>query len=137
MDRDRGLVSACVACRADVMATVLVVEDDPLIAMTAADMIKDIGHEVIEAPSGERALAVLSSRERIDLLMTDHAMPGMSGVELARAARRLIPNLPILIATGYPDLPEARDLNVRCVFKPYIQEQLSTEIAGLLADERR
>jgi CheY-like chemotaxis protein len=115
------------------MATILVVEDDPLIAMTAADMIKDIGHSAIEAPSGERALAILNSGERIDLVMTDHAMPGMSGIELARETLRLYPDLPILIATGYPDLPEAHALNVRCVFKPYIQEQLSAAIGALLA----
>jgi CheY-like chemotaxis protein len=115
------------------MATILVVEDDPLIAMTAADMIKDIGHEVVEAPSGERALDILNRRDAVDLLMTDHAMPGMTGLELARQARRLYPGLPIIIATGYPDLPEAHGLEIECVFKPYIQEQLSKEIAKLLA----
>jgi CheY-like chemotaxis protein len=114
------------------MATILVVEDDPLIAMTAADMIKNIGHDVIEAPTGERAVAILNSGARVDLIMTDHAMPGMSGLELAREARRLYPDLPILIATGYPDLPEARDLGVICVFKPYVEEQLAVEIGKLL-----
>jgi CheY-like chemotaxis protein len=115
------------------MAIILIVEDDPLIAMTAADMIKDIGHDALEAPSGERALAILNSGEPIDLVMTDHAMPGMSGLDLAREARRLRPGIPILIATGYPDLPEARALDLRCVFKPYVQEQLDAEISELLA----
>lgn len=115
------------------MALILIVEDDPLIAMTAADMIKDIGHEVVEAPSGERALSILKGQEPVDLLMTDHAMPGMTGLDLAREARRLYPRLPILIATGYPDLPEARELDIACVYKPYVQEQLAREFTRLLA----
>jgi CheY-like chemotaxis protein len=119
------------------MATILVVEDDPLIAMSAIDMVKDLGHDTLEAPSGERALAVLESGERIDLLMTDHAMPGISGIELARRARRLHPDLPILIATGYPDLPEASELGAKCVFKPYVQDQLRAVFTALLANERR
>ena len=118
------------------MALILIVEDDPLIAMTAADMIKDIGHDVVEAPSGERALAILGGSGAIDLLMTDHAMPGMTGIDLARQARRLYPALPILIATGYPDLPEARELDIACVYKPYVQEQLAREFSRLLANPK-
>jgi CheY-like chemotaxis protein len=115
------------------MATILVVEDDPLIAMTAADIIKDAGHDVVEAGSGEQALTILSGGKPVDLLMTDHVMPGMTGLDLAREARRLFPKLPIIIATGYPDLPEAQGLDVRCVFKPFVEEQISREIAKLLA----
>jgi CheY-like chemotaxis protein len=115
------------------MATVLLVEDNPLIAMTAADMLTNIGHQVIEASSGERALDILASDQRIDLIMTDHLLPGINGLELARDARKLFPDLPILLATGYNEIPEAQELGAHYLFKPYSEEQLAAEVGKLLA----
>ena len=64
-------------------ATILVVDDDPLIAMSAVDMLEDLGHKVIEVHSAKQALEILERGDEIDLIMTDHAMPGMTGTELA------------------------------------------------------
>ncbi len=114
-------------------ATILVVDDDALIAMSTTDMLEDLGHEVIETHSGARAVAVLRDDRRIDLLITDFSMPGMTGVELAHSARRLRPGLPILLATGYAELPNGEAIDLPRLSKPYQQSDLAAEIAKLLA----
>ncbi|HJQ57597.1 MAG TPA: response regulator, partial [Vineibacter sp.] len=93
-------------------------------------MVEDLGHTVIGASSGRRALDLLRNGRAIDLLMTDQAMPGMSGIELADAARQLRPGLPILLASGYAELPADSDLPR--LSKPYDQDQLAAQIARLL-----
>jgi CheY-like chemotaxis protein len=80
--------------------TILFVDDDAIIAMAAVEMLTGPGHMVIETHSGPKALKILQDGRSVNLLLTDYAMPGMTGLELARAARELQPNLPILIATG-------------------------------------
>ena len=113
-------------------AKILVVDDDPLIAMSTVDMLEDLGHTVIRANSGKRALEMLESELAFDVLMTDHAMPGMTGLELAEIARRKWPNLRVLLATGYADLPNHEKTNLPRLSKPYRQAQLQAEIDRLL-----
>jgi signal transduction histidine kinase len=117
-------------------AKILVVDDDPLIAMNTVDMLEDLGHTVIRANSGHKALQVLETEPTIDLLVTDHAMPGMSGLELAEIARRKWPTLRVLLATGYADLPDKKTTDLPRLSKPYHQAQLQAEINRLLADQR-
>jgi CheY-like chemotaxis protein len=117
-------------------ARILVVDDDPLIAMSTVDMLEDLGHTVIRANSGKRALELLESEQAVDVLMTDHAMPGMTGVELADIARRKWPNLRVLLATGYADLPRHEKTDLPRLSKPYHQAQLQAEINRLLADQQ-
>ena len=69
--------------------------------------------------------------ESIDLLITDFAMPGMTGAQLAEEARRVIPNLPVLLATGYAELPDGSGLALPRIGKPFTQAQLAQEIAKL------
>lgn len=113
-------------------ARILFVDDDALIAMSTVDMLEDLGHAVVEASSGAEALKIIEDDGTIDLLITDHAMPRMTGSELAKAVRLLRPRLPILLATGYADLPEGDDLNLPRLAKPYDQAQLACEIQKLL-----
>jgi CheY-like chemotaxis protein len=113
-------------------ATILVVDDDPLIAMSTVNMLGDLGHTAIEANSAQRALEILEAGQAVDLLMTDQAMPGMTGVELAEIVGRKWPNMPVLLATGYADLPAAHNSNSRRLAKPYHQAQLQAEIDRLL-----
>jgi signal transduction histidine kinase len=117
------------------MARILVVDDDPLIAMSAMDMLEDLGHTVIEANSGKQALEILEAGANIDLLITDHAMPGMTGTELATAAHQKRPSLPVLLTTGYADLPNGQKTDLPRLSKPYHQEQLRAEIDRLLSRE--
>jgi PAS domain S-box-containing protein len=112
-------------------ATVLLVDDDFLINLSTKALLEDLGHTVIETSSGTQALDVLRTEEPIDLMITDYAMPGMTGVQLAEAAREMRPNLPILLATGYADLPGSVP-NVSKLSKPFHQRQLAEQITALL-----
>jgi len=111
---------------------ILLVDDDTLIAMSSVDMLEDLGHEVVEANSGKQALDVLRSQGHFDLLITDFAMPGMNGAQLIEAARPLCPDLPILLATGYAEIPGGSFEDVSRIGKPYTQAQLATEIARVV-----
>jgi PAS domain S-box-containing protein len=113
-------------------SVILVVDDDALINMSTVDMVQDLGHTVLEAYSGKEALQILGSGQRIDALITDYAMPGMTGVELADRARELHPGLPILLATGYADLPSGTTTDLPRLAKPYQQTELATQISRLL-----
>ena len=120
------------ASEAAARMTILVVDDDPLVAMSTADMLEDLGHDVIATQSGPEALAVLQNGRPIDLLITDFSMPQMTGLQLAKAARETRPDLPILLATGYAELPSGADIDLPRVGKPYLQEQLAAEISKLV-----
>jgi CheY-like chemotaxis protein len=110
---------------------VLIVDDDPLVCTGTVAMLEDLGHMVIEANSGIEALKVLRTNSEIDLVITDHAMPGMTGTELARQIRGIYPKLAVLLATGYAELPEGvDDLGLPRLSKPYRQEDLAVAIAN-------
>src|ERR1700712_1791063 len=100
--------------------------------MSTTEMLEDLGHRVIGASSGMRALDVIKSEQPIDLMMTDHVMPGMTGVELATASRELRPLLPILLATGYAELPDGAQLDLPRLTKPYHQDQLRDRLDQIL-----
>ncbi len=114
---------------------ILLVDDDALIAMSSVDMLEDLGHEVIEANSGLQALELISSGQHFDLIITDYSMPGMTGAQLAQAARDIHPAVPIVLATGYADLPAGTDIDLPRLGKPYNQAQLAKEIAKAMAGE--
>ena len=112
--------------------TILVVDDDVLVAMSTVDMLEDLGHEVIEANSGDEALTILRNGRTIDLLITDYSMPKMNGAQLAKAALELHPGLPILLATGYAELPPGVDIDLPRLAKPYQQHQLAAEVVKMM-----
>jgi signal transduction histidine kinase len=111
---------------------ILLVDDDALISRSSVDMLEDLGHEVLGASSGKEALDVLRSTDPIDLLITDFAMPGMTGMQLIECAREIFPDLHVLLATGYAELPNGSTNDVPRIGKPYTQPQLASEIARLL-----
>lgn len=115
---------------------ILLVDDDTLVAMSSVDMLEDLGHEAIEANSGKQALDLLRDRGHFDLLITDFAMPGMNGAQLIEAAKPLYPDLPILLATGYAEVPGGEFDDIARIDKPYTQSQLGSEIARLLEMRR-
>ena len=121
------------APKANRSAVILFVDDDPLIAMSTTEMLEDLGHRVIGASSGPHALDIIRSGQPIDLMMTDHVMPGMTGIELAAASRQMRPSLPILLATGYAELPEGAQLDLPRLAKPYHQDQLRDRLDQLLS----
>jgi nitrogen-specific signal transduction histidine kinase/CheY-like chemotaxis protein len=113
---------------------ILLVDDDALIAMSSVEMLEDLGHEVVEANSGAQALELISG-QHFDLVITDYSMPGMTGAQLAQATRDIHPGLPIVLATGYADLPAGTDIDLPRLAKPYDQAQLAKEIAKAMASE--
>ena len=116
-------------------ATVLLVDDDVLVSDGTAAMLEDLGHAVIEANSAAMALDLLAAKPEIDFVITDHAMPEMTGVEFAKVVRSRYPDLPIVLATGYAELPTGlgADLKLPRLAKPFLQRDL----AQMIAQQRR
>jgi CheY-like chemotaxis protein len=108
------------------------VDDDALISMATCAMLKDLGHRVVEAPSGSKALDILRSGTPVDLVVSDEAMPNMRGTQLAAAIRAAWPDLPIILATGYPELPKGSGLELPLLRKPYSQQDLAAAIASAI-----
>jgi signal transduction histidine kinase/CheY-like chemotaxis protein len=112
--------------------TVLLVEDDALVMSATAAMLDDLGHTVVEASSGKAALQVLRENTAVDLVVTDHAMPGMTGLELAEQIRAEWPALPILVASGHAELPERAGLALSRLTKPFRRDELENAIASVV-----
>lgn len=116
-------------------AVVLLVDDEDRILSALRRSLRREGHELLEAASGREALAVLRAR-RVDLVVSDHKMPGMTGLELIREIAVQWPETERLLLTGWPgelDPGELRALRVRAVIaKPWEQDELRAAIrAGL------
>jgi CheY-like chemotaxis protein len=112
------------------LGTALLVDDEELVRMSTADMLMDLGYEVVEASSAEEALRLVSGGLRPELLVTDHLMPGMSGVELARALRSDRPKLPVLIVSGYAEA-EGIAPEIPRLTKPFRNAELAESLVGI------
>lgn len=109
---------------------VLAVDDDGLVLMNTAVMLQDMGHTVFEATSGNQALDILRREQSVDLVITDHAMPKMTGIQLASAIKAVRPGLPIILATGYAELPPGVDTELPKLGKPFRQQELMQAVAA-------
>jgi CheY-like chemotaxis protein len=112
---------------------ILAVDDDALILMNTAAMLEDLGHEVLEAHSGPEALKLARDHPDIDLLITDQAMPNMNGTELIEHITQDRPRLPIILATGYGELPTGRHHRIAKLTKPFTEKELSAALAKVLS----
>lgn len=110
--------------------TVLVVDDEDLVRASTAHMLSELGYSVIEAGSAEDALTVLDTPSTIDLLVTDHLMPGITGTDLAKRARTLRPNLRILVISGYAET-KGISSDLPRLTKPFKQTDLAASLARL------
>jgi CheY-like chemotaxis protein len=108
--------------------TVLVVDGDPLVLMNTSVMLEDLGHAVLEATSGPQALRILRRSENIDLVITDQMMPGMTGVQLIEAIRAENAALPVILASGYSELPDDRLTDQMRLSKPFGQADLANAL---------
>lgn len=142
MARQQYLVGQCLAGQVQTMLgdielnsgkelRVLVVDDDDLVLNSLVLLLSDLGHIVVTATSGEEALDLLPGDPKIDLVITDYAMPTMNGSELADLAWERYPGLPIFLATGYTKLPFGANPALQLISKPVSQERLSEIIAAL------
>jgi signal transduction histidine kinase len=115
---------------------VLVVEDDPIVALTVATALEDAGFTITRAMTADEALPLLEAGG-FDLLFSDVVMPGtMSGVDLARTAQTLRPDLPVVLATGYSE-EVARATGVMVLPKPYRIDHLVEVLDTLLTEARQ
>jgi PAS domain S-box-containing protein len=110
--------------------TVLLVDDENLVRGSTAEMLSDLGYRVVEAESAEAALRKLDEQIHVDILITDHLMPGMTGTELVLAARNRHPNLPVLIISGYAEA-EGISPELSRLTKPFRQSELADAVAGV------
>ena len=111
---------------------VLAVDDDFLVRMGTVAMLEDLGHTVNEASSADEALKILAQGVKIDLVVTDQAMPRMTGAELAEAILARQPDMPIILATGYSELPAGIGLKFPRLSKPFSQKQLDAAMKEAL-----
>ena len=109
---------------------ILAVDDDGLILSNMVAMLEDLGHAVMEASSGARALDIIAANPGIDLVVSYQAMPGMSGMQLAEAIRTRWPDLPVVLATGYAELPPGANPAVPRLSKPFTQRELAKAVAA-------
>lgn len=119
--------------------TVLIAEDEILVLCLLADALEEEGFRVVSAGNGAEALQALETIERegghVDVLFTDVNMPGIDGLELARRARAMKPDLPIIYASGRVGGLERQDCveGGRFLPKPYVPSQACAEVASALA----
>lgn len=106
----------------------LLVDDEELVRLSTAEMLRELGYDVIEAGSAEDALRLLDEGLKPDILVTDHLMPGMSGTDLARTVNAASPDVQVLVVSGYsevedvaPDLPR--------LTKPFRREDLANMLS--------
>ena len=121
--------------------TVLVVEDDDDARATLAAMVTELGYRVLEAENGASALPILQQERPVDILLSDVIMPGgMSGVDLAKAARKRRPDLKVLLVSGYDRMVIAQatryDDSLKLLNKPFSLKDLARELSALLPNER-
>ena len=107
----------------------LLVDDEPSVRATTRDLLEDLGYEVTEVGSAAEALTRLRE-DRVDIIVTDHLMPGMTGAELAREVRRRSPGTKVLLVSGYAEL-ESVSPDMPRLAKPFRQQELATSLAQL------
>ncbi|PZP61042.1 MAG: two-component system response regulator [Pseudoxanthomonas spadix] len=115
---------------------VLLVDDNELIREMAADVLADEGMQVVQAGDAEQGLDQLRAQPGFDLLLTDVRLPGMSGRDLADAARALTPTLPVIFMTGYAEealeRPDFLGPGMQLLRKPFSLADLMAMVRGCL-----
>lgn len=115
-------------------AVVLLVDDEDQVRFTTAESLTELGYDVISAGSGQEALNEVEAGLTPDLLVTDHLMPGMTGAQLAMEMRQILPDLPVLVITGYAQLRPEEAGGFDVLVKPYRYAELALRIADLLSE---
>jgi CheY-like chemotaxis protein len=114
---------------------ILLVDDDDDVRDYTASVLEEAGFDVRVAARGEAAFRLLASGEPFDLLITDLAMPGWDGIELARRVKLLRPELKVLFVTGYSRRIAAERLaGAEVLDKPYRRDKLLDAVRHMMAD---
>jgi signal transduction histidine kinase len=119
-------------------AIILLIDDDSAVREVTSSMLKELGCIVLEVGSGGAALDLLDGQTNIDLVLLDLAMPGMSGVEVARQVQLKYPSLPTLFVTGYADKAMLRGVgDERIIKKPFVGDELIEKVNAALVKAPR
>ena len=108
--------------------SLLIVDDDDLVLLSTMAMAEDLGHAVHAVRSAEEALAYVDAGGEADVVITDQAMPGMTGTRLAKSLRERVPGLPIVLASGYAELPGTPIPDLVRLSKPFTKRDLHRAI---------
>ena len=115
--------------------TALLVDDEDVVRLSTADMLLDLGYRVVEAASAEVALRLIDEGLSVDLLVTDHLMPGMTGTDLARIVRARLPQAPVLIISGYAEV-DGVAADLPRLTTPFRREELAFSLRALSSPAR-
>jgi CheY-like chemotaxis protein len=107
---------------------ILAVDDDELVLLNVTAMLEDLGHTVIDANSAAKAIEIIDAGTRIDMVISDQAMPGMTGLQLLGVIHARLPGLPAILATGFAELPSGTDPTIRRLAKPFSQAELADAV---------
>jgi CheY-like chemotaxis protein len=119
-------------------AIILLIDDDSAVREVTSSMLKELGYTVLELGSGGAALDLLDRQGNVDLVLLDLAMPGMSGVEVARQVQLKYPWLPTLFVTGYADKTVLVDVgDERIIKKPFVGDELTQKVNAALVKAPR
>ncbi|WP_137974282.1 PAS domain-containing protein [Pseudomonas sp. F(2018)] len=110
---------------------VLLVEDEEMVRQTTSLQLQDLGYEIIEAASATAALQLIDAGLAPDVLVTDHIMPDKTGAQLAQELRLRLPDLPVLIITGYSNLSPAQMHGFEVLAKPFRRAELAVRLSQL------
>ena len=110
---------------------IIAVDDDFLILTNTVAMLEDMGHTAFAASSARQALQFLREEPEIDLVITDQAMPEMTGAQLADVMRTEWPRVPVVLTTGYAEIDEGTAKTLPRLSKPFTEQQLAREIARM------
>jgi len=108
----------------------VLVDDEELVRLSTADMLVELGFEVVETASAEEALRLLETLQTIDVVVTDHLMPGMTGTDLARRVQSTRPGVPVLLVSGYADA-DGVDIDLPRLTKPFRQDDLAAALSSI------
>jgi PAS domain S-box-containing protein len=116
---------------------IVVVDDDRLVLTNTTAMLEDFGHTVLEASSGAQALEVIRKTPHVDLVVTDQAMPQMTGIQLAAAVKVEWPDLPVLLVSGYAELPLDATRSIPKLAKPFSLDDLERAVSDLIVGSKK
>jgi CheY-like chemotaxis protein len=121
--------------------TALVIEDEQLVRTFMVDQLQDLGFTVLEAESAAEGLRAARSHEQLDVVIVDRGLPDRDGLEVVKELRTQLSSLPVIVASGYGDLPEdaslRNDAHIQFVSKPYDVDGIESALRALRVRMRR
>lgn len=114
---------------------VMLVDDEDLVRVSTAAMLEEMGFDLVQVGSAQEALRQFEAGARPDVVITDHLMPGLSGVDLVQALARIEPSIPVLIVSGYADV-EGIGSDIPRLTKPFRKDELEDSLADLMTRRR-